>query len=168
MQKTSVIPSREENIEENIEEKVDTMIDDVIEDFPEYPVFRKTVSMKRASYVIVLGNMMNAHTSSTNNIAKVLALMTRELAPESNVMIGNHSVLIEIPMIEGDFDWFQSNVERKADLIGTRTMKEAEARAKRIAEIYNSLVAPYEETKFGYKVVEGYIRQYGMQYDKKE
>lgn len=164
MQKTSVVPSREEIIEE----KVDTMIDDVIEDFPDSPVFRKTVSMEKASYVIVLGNTMNAHTSSTNNIAKVLALVTRELAPGSYVMIGNHAVLIEIPKIEGDFDWFQSNVERKADLIGTRTIKEAEARAKKIAEIYNSMVTPQDEPRFGYKVVEGYIRQYGMLYDKKE
>ena len=168
MQKTSVIPSKEENIEENIEDKVDTTTDDVIEDFPDYLPIRKTVSMEKASYVIVLGNTMNAHTSSTNNIAKVLALVTRELAPGSYVMIGNHAVLIEIPKIEGDFDWFQSNVERKADFIGTRTIKEAEARAKRIAEIYNSMVTPYDEPRFGFKVVEGYIRQYGMLYDKKE
>ena len=52
MQKTSVIPSKEENIEENIEEKVDTTTDDVIEDFPYSPVSRKTVSMKRASCML--------------------------------------------------------------------------------------------------------------------
>lgn len=164
MQKTSVTPNKDSI---PMEEKIDTYIDDIIEDFDDAPVL-KTVSMARVSFVIALGNEMNAHTSSQNNIAKVLANLTRILAPESSVLIGKHTVLIEMPKIKGDFTWFREKVERKADLIGTRTPEEAISKAEKIAEVYRNLCPIEELPKFGCDVVEGYIRAYNMMYDKME
>lgn len=141
----------------------DEQIDDVQEEYFEE---RHTEVIDTVSYVIPFGDEMNAHTGSKNNIARVLAHFTRLAVPSSYVMIGKHAILMEVPKTPGDADWFVSKVERKVDMIGTRSDDDARGRAERMVEVYNSLED--SDGKYGFKVMEHYMIQYTMKFDRME
>lgn len=118
-------------------------------------------------FITKLSQNLGDNAMLKSNLALVLSALCREMGYQVRVM--NHTIHIkDVPRnVPGDKAWFTSNVERRVDMIGTRSDAMADERAKRIKAIYDTAMAEQgiKEPMFGHTVLKYYLDRYYISYD---
>ena len=118
-------------------------------------------------YITRLSQNVGDNAMIKANLSLVLSAVCREMGYSVRMM--KHTIHIKgLPRdAPGDKTWFVNNVERRVDMIGTRSDDMADERAKRIKSVYDSAMAEQKITEpmFGHTVLKYYLDKYYISYD---
>mgnify|MGYP002625289620 CR=1 FL=1 len=118
-------------------------------------------------YITRLSSNTGDNAMIKSNLSMVLAYICSEMGYDVRIM--KHTIHIKgIPRnVPGDKRWFVDNIERKVDMLGTRSDIMASERAKRVKFVYDTAMSEQKilTPMFGHIVLKYYLDKYNIAHD---